>query len=162
MKQSQVNELESDIANLHTQLSDGQTVLSSVKEMLARAQQRLQEAVNDVAEKDRQLVETIAQNLQAMSQVLEQRKHEDAEVEELRNNLVAKQQSIDSIQSRVTDAEAARQHKEVLEFGARQELDIAREEVKRLKEEVSGLQTMAANAEKNAQAVSAEMQEAMK
>ncbi len=161
MKQSQVNELESDIANLHTQLSDGQTVLSSVKEMLARAQQRLQEAINDVAEKDRQLVETIAQN-QAMSQVLEQRKHEDAEVEELRNNLVAKQQSIDSIQSRVTDAEAARQHKEVLEFGARQELDIAREEVKRLKEEVSGLQTMAANAEKNAQAVSAEMQEAMK
>jgi len=156
-----VNELESDIANLHTQLSDGQTVLSSVKEMLARAQQRLQEAINDVAEKDRQLVETIAQN-QAMSQVLEQRKHEDAEVEELRNNLVAKQQSIDSIQSRVTDAEAARQHKEVLEFGARQELDIAREEVKRLKEEVSGLQTMAANAEKNAQAVSAEMQEAMK
>jgi uncharacterized coiled-coil DUF342 family protein len=161
VKQSQVNELESDIANLHTQLSDGQTVLSSVKEMLARAQQRLQEAINDVAEKDRQLVETIAQN-QAMSQVLEQRKHEDAEVEELRNNLVAKQQSIDSIQSRVTDAEAARQHKEVLEFGARQELDIAREEVKRLKEEVSGLQTMAANAEKNAQAVSAEMQEAMK
>lgn len=161
MKQSQVNELESDIANLHTQLSDGQTVLSSVKEMLARAQQRLQEAINDVAEKDRQLVETIAQN-QAMSQVLEQRKHEDAEVEELRNNLVAKQQSIDSIQSRVTDAEAARQPKEVLEFGARQELDIAREEVKRLKEEVSGLQTMAANAEKNAQAVSAEMQEAMK
>ena len=145
-KDTRIEELEGLHLSLRTDLSKHQEVVAKVQERLGTVQHNLQYAEENLDEKTRQLVEALSSK-EALVTAMKNHSRDNAEFDALESELVAKEQCIEAMRSNVKEAEAARTHMEVLEFGSRQELDIALEEVKRLKDEVSDSKTRALQAE---------------
>jgi len=139
VKQSQVHELESHEMAVRDQLAFSQKFVTEIQSELAEAKVELQETTKKVSERERQISEASARQ-QEIEAILSRRAHDDVDFEELRNALTANTETVEILESRVAEAEAARSTMEVLELGARQELDITREQVERLKTDVTLLE----------------------
>jgi len=156
-RQELVDKLEAEVLAVRKELSAVQTLSANAYAKLSTAQQRLQVATETFAEKDRQITEAIERQ-RIMTETLNGRSYDDIEVNELRSALLTESENRESMERRAEEADASRKHMEMLEFGARQELDIAREEAVRRKSEIAQLETKAAQVESEGQLESVEKQ----
>ena len=116
-------------------------------------QEKLQQASSVLEEKNRQLIETRELH-NTLAETLARRSHNDTEYEGLQAALMANEEKAVSLEVALATAEASRAEMETLEFGARQELDIGRENEQRLKTELGELQLTLVEVEKRATAAS--------
>jgi chromosome segregation protein len=139
VKEQRAIELEEEISQIRNSLLSEKTKSQATSKKLEQAHQEVQRAQNELFKKDSALVDAVDRQRQ-VDEALAGRSHDDTEFDELRLTCDARLAEIGALKVEMATALTAKMEMEVLEFGAREQRDVARESLDRLREELAELQ----------------------